>query len=77
MPIIQMNMVEGRTSEQKAAVAKAVTDAVVETLNVPAKSVRIMIVDLKKDGFYVAGDLSAGASAHQESDDALADASAS
>ena len=29
MPIIQMNMVEGRTSEQKAAVAKAVTDAVV------------------------------------------------
>jgi 4-oxalocrotonate tautomerase len=64
MPIIHMHMVEGRTSEQKAAVAKAVTDAVVQTLEVPEQSVRILFVDLKNDGFYVGGKRSAGAAEH-------------
>ena len=61
MPIIHMHMVEGRTSEQKAALAEAVTEAVVNTLQIPAEKVRILFCEVKTDGFYVAGKSSAGA----------------
>lgn len=64
MPIIQMNMLEGRASEKKAELAQAVTDAVVRVLDCPEQSVRIMFHELKPDGFYVAGKPSAGAAAH-------------
>lgn len=66
MPIINVQMVEGRTSEQKAKLAKAVTDAVIESLGVSAQAVRILISEMKSDGFYVAGERSAGASQHGE-----------
>lgn len=76
MPIIHMHMIEGRTSEQKAAAAKAVTDAVVKSLGVPPKSVRVLFIDMKTDGFYVAGERSGGAAAHKDTSvSALEDAS--
>lgn len=55
MPILVMHLMEGRTSEQKQRAASAITDALVETLGVKPESVRILVSELQRDGFYVAG----------------------
>ena len=59
MPIIQVNMLEGRSVEQKRAMIAAVTDAVVGSLGVRAESVRVMINEMHPEHFAVAG-VSAG-----------------
>ena len=43
MPIVQIDMIEGRTSEQKREMVKKVTEAIVETANCPAEAVTIVI----------------------------------
>jgi 4-oxalocrotonate tautomerase len=55
MPIIQVNMLEGRTVEQKRAMVAAVTDAIVSSLAAPRESVRIIINELHSEHFAVAG----------------------
>ncbi|MDF2180540.1 tautomerase family protein [Neptuniibacter sp. CAU 1671] len=55
MPIIEMHLLVGRTSEDKARAAKAITDAAASSLGVKAETVRIMITEHQKDEFYVAG----------------------
>ena len=55
MPIIEMHLMEGRTAEQKSKAAIAVTQAISEALGVSPDSVRILIHELRDDGFYVAG----------------------
>jgi 4-oxalocrotonate tautomerase len=59
MPIIQVNLLEGRTVAQKRAMIAAVTDAMVESLGVRADSVRIMINEMHPEHFALAG-VSAG-----------------
>ena len=56
MPIIQMHLMEGRTLEQKMKLAKAVTAAVAESLECSPNTVRILMNELKKHEFYVAGE---------------------
>lgn len=55
MPIIEMHMMVGRTTEQKHKVAAAVTEAVAKSLECSAETVRILITEHATDGFYVAG----------------------
>ena len=55
MPIIQINLLEGRTVEQKRAMVAAVTDAIVSSLAAPRESVRIIINELGCENFAVAG----------------------
>jgi 4-oxalocrotonate tautomerase len=55
MPIIQVNLLEGRTVEQKRAMVAAVTDAIVSSLAAPRESVRIIINELQSEHFAVAG----------------------
>ncbi|WP_374495481.1 4-oxalocrotonate tautomerase family protein [Zoogloea sp.] len=55
MPIIEMHMMVGRTTEQKNRVAAAVTEAVTRSLECSADTVRILITEHATDGFYVAG----------------------
>lgn len=55
MPIINIHMLEGRTKEQKRELIKRVTEVVVETLNSPPESVRIVINDMAPDDYGVAG----------------------
>lgn len=55
MPIIEMHMMVGRTTEQKNRVAVAVTEAVAKSLDCSADTVRILITEHATDGFYVAG----------------------
>jgi len=57
MPIIQVNLIEGRTVEQKRKLAAEITDVVVECLNVEPDSVRIIIQDMAKHDYAIAGKL--------------------
>jgi len=55
MPIIEVNMFEGRTAEQKQTLIAAMTGVVTDTLGVPAENVRIIIRELSKDDFGIGG----------------------
>ena len=55
MPIIQFNILEGRTPEQKRQLAKRVSDAVCEVLDCKPQSVRILINELSAEHFSVGG----------------------
>jgi 4-oxalocrotonate tautomerase len=55
MPIIQFNLMEGRTAEQKKRLAEKVTDTVVEVLGVKRETVRILIHEMGPHDFSVGG----------------------
>lgn len=55
MPIIQVNMLEGRSGDQKRALHAALADAAVAALGVPADSVRVLIHELGPEHFALAG----------------------
>ncbi len=55
MPVVIINMLEGRTSEMKRELIKNVTDAVVKSLKVKPDSVRVIINEVPKENFAVAG----------------------
>ena len=56
MPIIHANVLAGRSHEQKAAFARAVTDAAVTHLGVPATAVRVVFHDIEPTDWFTAGD---------------------
>ncbi|MFT6897677.1 MAG: 4-oxalocrotonate tautomerase, partial [Paraglaciecola sp.] len=51
MPIAQINIMEGRTDEQKEALISEVTDAIVRAIDAPKQSVRIIINEMPKQHF--------------------------
>lgn len=55
MPIIQINLMEGRSPAQKRALVASVTDAVVEALGADPQSVRILIHELQPENYALAG----------------------
>ena len=55
MPIIQIEMFEGRTVEQKRNMITKVTEAMVETVNCTNESVKIIIRELKKENLAEGG----------------------
>lgn len=55
MPIIQVEMLKGRTLEQKRALAEKVTQAVVETANCPKEAVKIIIREMEFENFSQGG----------------------
>jgi 4-oxalocrotonate tautomerase len=57
MPIVVVNIKEGRTLEQKRNMVTKVTEALCETMEVPKTSVRIIINEMANDNFAVAGTL--------------------
>lgn len=57
MPIITVEMFEGRTVEQKRALVDAVTKAVCETCNCKPEAVTIVIHDLPKTNIGKIGKL--------------------
>jgi 4-oxalocrotonate tautomerase len=67
MPIIQVNIAEGRTVEQKLAAYAAITDAVVRTLDVRPEQVRILINEVKDENFAIAGQTMAMRAARESS----------
>jgi 4-oxalocrotonate tautomerase len=55
MPILEMHLMQGRTTDQKRRVVAAITEAVVRELGVNASSVRILITEHGGDDFAVGG----------------------
>ena len=57
MPIVTVNIKEGRTVEQKREMARRVTQAICETLNAKPAAVRIIINEMKDENFAIGGTL--------------------
>ncbi len=55
MPIVTIKMIEGRTDEQKRMLVEKVTASVVESVDVPKERVRVIIEEMAKNHFAVAG----------------------
>ena len=55
MPIIDITIVEGRSYEKKEALMREVTEATVRTLEAPPESVRVIVREISKSHFSVAG----------------------
>jgi len=57
MPVIRVEMFKGRTPEQKRAMVKEVTDAFVRTAGGTPEAVHVIIADVEKSDWAVAGTL--------------------
>jgi 4-oxalocrotonate tautomerase len=57
MPIVNIHLIEGRTTDQKRALVKKVTEAICETVNVQPDAVKIILSDMKREDYAVAGTL--------------------
>jgi 4-oxalocrotonate tautomerase len=57
MPTIRVEMFEGRTPEQKRALAAALTEACVRTLGASPDSVDILLFDIAKQNWATGGTL--------------------
>ena len=55
MPILRVSLWSGRTTEQKAALAKALTDTMVEVAEVPARAVTIQFEEMPKENWATGG----------------------
>ncbi len=55
MPIVTVKMLEGRSDEQKRALVEKVTEAVSETIQAPPERISVVIEEMKKTNFGVAG----------------------
>ncbi len=55
MPFIQVNLIEGRPPEKIKALIENITDTVVETLDAPKQSVRVMVTETPKTHWGIAG----------------------
>lgn len=55
MPIVQISMIEGRTSEKKEELIRKVTDAIVEVLKIPKDRVRIILNEVPKENLGYGG----------------------
>ncbi len=61
MPLVTIRMYEGRTNEQKKALVREVTDAVVRTTGTSEDHVWIIIDDVPKSNWGMKGKLSSEA----------------
>jgi 4-oxalocrotonate tautomerase len=57
MPTIRVEMFEGRTPEQKRALAAALTEACVRTIGASPDSVDILLFDIAKQNWATGGTL--------------------
>ncbi|MEO6291051.1 MAG: 4-oxalocrotonate tautomerase [Burkholderiaceae bacterium] len=55
MPTIRVELLEGRTPEQKTALVKALTQAVVESLGSQAESVDVVLFDIPRQNWATGG----------------------
>lgn len=55
MPVVNVALYAGRTAEQKAALARAITRAISETAGVPDSATTIIFQDVEKSNWSVGG----------------------
>lgn len=56
MPVVQVNMLEGRSDEQKEAVIVEITEAMQRAIGAPKASVRVIIHEMPKQNFGIGGE---------------------
>jgi 4-oxalocrotonate tautomerase len=59
MPIVRVEMWEGRTLEQKRRLARGLTDLIAEVVDCDPETVRILITDYARQDWAVGGVLEA------------------
>jgi 4-oxalocrotonate tautomerase len=57
MPIIRIDMIEGRTQEQKRRIVKAITETMMNVAGTNPEDVHIIIVDHPRENLAAAGQL--------------------
>ena len=57
MPIVKVEMYAGRTKEQKAELAKAITDAVVNIARTTADETIVIFTDVERENWAKGGTL--------------------
>lgn len=57
MPIVHIDLLEGRTQEQLSNMARKVTEAIVNTTGAKSESVHIVINEMKKTNYALNGKL--------------------
>jgi 4-oxalocrotonate tautomerase len=55
MPVLHVEMLEGRTPEQKKQYAQALTEVTIRTLGVPPEAVDVLITEVKRQDWFIAG----------------------
>jgi 4-oxalocrotonate tautomerase len=55
MPIVNVALYAGRTDQQKAELAKAITQAISETAGVPDSATTVIFQDVEKSSWAVGG----------------------
>lgn len=55
MPIATINIIEGRSDEKKELLIEKVTLAIHESLDAPIESIRVMLNEMPKQHFGIAG----------------------
>jgi 4-oxalocrotonate tautomerase len=55
MPIVQIELLQGRTTEQKRLLVEKVTEAIVGSVNCPREAVSIIIREMSPDNYANAG----------------------
>lgn len=55
MPMVRIELMEGRTEEQLRQMVARVTDAMVETVNAPVDGVHIVIAEVTAEHWAVGG----------------------
>lgn len=57
MPLIEVNILEGRTDKQKDALLTAITKAVQDSIDAPLSTIRVWINEMNPKHYMVAGRL--------------------
>lgn len=55
MPVVQVSLLEGRTTEQKRKLAARITDAMVEEAGARKEAVVVTFVDLPRENYASGG----------------------
>ncbi|MGX7029889.1 2-hydroxymuconate tautomerase [Vagococcus zengguangii] len=55
MPIVHIELLEGRTDEQKKSMVQEVTEAISKTSGAPKENIHVVIQEMKKEHYAVGG----------------------
>lgn len=55
MPLIDMSLVEGRSSEEIRGLVRAVTDCVAKELDIPGEAITVLVRDVPHDRWAIGG----------------------
>ena len=55
MPLVQITLLKGRTTEQKRKIAERITDVMVEEAQTPRDAIVVTFVDVERDSYARGG----------------------